>query len=621
MARSTREPLRARRTSAGQLLVWIMLALLIVGLAGFSITNFGGGVTSIGKVGQRSISTNEYFTTLRAELNAFSAQVGQPVGFAQAQTLGLDRMVLQRLAGEAALDNEADRVGVSAGDERVVRELHGLAAFRNAQGAFDTQVYRLVLDQNGLRPAEFEERLRRDLGRTLLRGAVGNGFGAPAGLVDPIFAFYAERRGYSLLRLTEADLPEPLPEPDEAMLRAHYEEHLLRFTRPEAKTIAYATLLPADVAATIEVAEEDLRRAYQSRIAEFVQPERRLVERLIYPDEAAAQAAMARIEAGEDFETLVADRGLTLVDVDMGDVSRADLGPAGEAVFALAEPGVAGPLPTDLGPALFRMNGVLPAQEITFEEAREALTAEYAADAARRAIADRRETLFDHLAGGATIEELVAEEGLTAGTVDYYPGVAAEIAGYEAFQAAAAGLTEGDYPELIELDDGGLAVIQQTGTLPAAALPFEEVRAEVAEHWRASELSRRLGERAVEIKSEVEAGANLGAYGILDVTPVTDRQGYVEGAPPALMQAVFTMEPGQVRVIEGPDFTAVLRLDSVSPADPSDPGMAALRESLAVQVEAGLAADAMALFTQGLLAEAGIFIDEAALAAVHAQMQ
>jgi peptidyl-prolyl cis-trans isomerase D len=38
-------------------------------------------------------------------------------------------------------------------------------------------------------------------------------------------------------------------------------------------------------------------------------PERRLVERLVYPDQAAADAARARLDAGESFETLVADRG------------------------------------------------------------------------------------------------------------------------------------------------------------------------------------------------------------------------------------------------------------------------------------------------------------------------
>ncbi len=42
------------------MVVWSLMGLLIVGLSGFSITNFGGGLTSVGRVGDREIETNTY---------------------------------------------------------------------------------------------------------------------------------------------------------------------------------------------------------------------------------------------------------------------------------------------------------------------------------------------------------------------------------------------------------------------------------------------------------------------------------------------------------------------------------------------------------------------------------
>ena len=614
-------PTKPKRKSAN-IFVWMILGLLFIGLAGFSVTNFGGGVTQVGRVGDRRIGVTDYANALRAELNALSAQVGRPVFLSQAQALGIDAQVRGQLVTRAALDNEAARIGISAGDARVAAEITQVPAFQGVNGRFDPETYRFTLDRSNLRVAEFEASLREDLARQVLQGAVAGGFATPATLTDTLFAYVAERRGFTLLRLLPADLPDPLPAPTGDQLRAHYDANLAAYTRPEARRIAYATLLPDDLAPGTQVDEATLRRLYDDRIAEFVQPERRLVERLVFADTAAAQAAKARLDLGEaTFEALAAERGLTLDDIDMGDVAEGDLGEAGAAVFALADPGVVGPFTSSLGPALFRMNGVLSAQEITFEEAQDDLRAEAAADAARRDIAGRRDDIDDLLAGGATIEELAPEAGMAAGQVDLTPDSDDRIAGYPAFRSAAAALGEGDFPVLADLEDGGLAALQLLAVLPPEPLPFADVADRVAEDWAQAETARALATRAEAIKADVEGGASLGAYGILDVTARIARDGFVEDAPPALMQAVFAMEPGQVRVIAAGDFVGLVRLDTIEAADPADPALAPLRSAIAVQAEQALAQDAFTLFTAALTAGGGIFFDEAALAAVHAQFQ
>lgn len=616
------DPEAPRKPRKGaNVLVWIMLAMLVVSLGGFSITNFGGGVARIGSVGDREITVNAYATALRSEINAVSAQVKQNVSIAQAQAFGIDAQVRQQLVSNAALDNEAERIGLSAGDARVAREITAIPAFQGSNGAFDASTYRFTLDRTGLSVADFERQMRDDLGRTLLTGAVAGGFASPATLTDTLFAYVAERRGFTVLRLAEADLPSPLPAPTPEQIKAYYDENAAEFTRPEARRITYVALMPADLAAGMVVEEATVRALYGDRIAEFVQPERRLVERLVFPDDAAAAAAKVRLDAGESFDTLVTDRGLTLADVDMGDVAKADLGAAGDAVFAMTEPGITGPLPSALGPAMYRMNAILAAQEIPFEAAREALQAELAADAARRAIADRREAIDDALAGGATFEDLAKEQGMTLATLDLRPDSDAAMAGYPAFREAAMAAQPDDFPELIDLDDGGLAAVRLDEIIPPAPIPLTEAEPAVTAGWRAKALAAALAERATQIKSEVEGGANLASFGILDVTPRIARDGFIEGAPASLLAAVFEMRPGDLRVIEGPGYTALLRLDGVEPADPANAETAALRTAIAAQAEQALAQDALALYTQSLLAGAGIRLDEGAIAAVHAQFQ
>ena len=608
-----------RKRKGANVVVWVLMGLVIVGVSGFGVTNFGGGVTSIGSVGGREISTNEYARALQQETAALSAQVGQSIPFSQAQAFGLDARVRQQLVVKTALDAEAERLGLSVGDARVAEELTAMDAFKGPAGEFDRETYRFALERSNLSESEFETGLRDDLARTILQGAVVGGFVAPAPLTDTLYAYVAERRGLTLLRLTEQDLPAPPPDPTEAELQAHYDANIAEFTKAEAKRIVYAALLPEALAETMIVDEAELRKIYDERIADYVQPERRLVERLVFPDQAAAEAAKARLDAGETFDTIVADRGLTLDDIDLGDRSKAELGAAGDAVFALGEPGIVGPFNSDLGPALFRMNAILSAQEVTFEEARVDLRVEAQQEAARRAIADRVEEIDDQLAGGATLEDLAQGAGMTLGTFDFNADSDDLMAQYPAFRTVAAVIEEGDFPEVVTLDDGGLVAMRLDEIVAATPIPFAETLPAVTESWRATALAKALSARATEIKTAVEGGAPLGSFGILSVSPEVSRDSVIVGAPEGFMTSVFKMAEGELQVVEGAGFTGLVNLDSIRAATDEGDDAAALKGAIAAQGEQALAQDAFALVSGAIAAQAGLALNEAAINAVHAQ--
>lgn len=619
MAKTPTEDGKRPRGKAQEVAVWTLMAMLILGLGGFGVTNFSGGVSKIGSVGDIEITTDDYARALQTQVSTFSQQLGQPITTQQALTFGIDKQVIQSIITRAALDNEADRVGVSVGDDIVAAEIMKMDSFKGASGSFDREAYKFALDRNRLTEAEFETNLRRDISRELLQGAITGGFAAPAPMTDTLYAWVGERRGFSMLRLTEADLTSPIAEPTDADLKAHYNAHIDRFTKPEAKRITYASLLPEAIAKEQPVDEATLKKLYDDRIAEFVIPERRIVDRLVFPDQAAADAAKAKLDAGTTFEELVAERGLTLDAIDQGDVSKEDLGAAGEAVFATAEGGVAGPVASDLGPALYRVNGVLAAEETSFEAARESLAAEMQTDAARRAISDRVEEIDDLLAGGATLEDLGKTAGLALATLDYVPGQPGDeiIEGYAAFRTAAEAVQDGDFPEAIVLEDGGLVALQLDEIVPAAPIPFDEAKEKVAEDWRKEAVAKALSARAAEIRTSIEGGANIGTFGIVDVTPETARSGFIADAPETLLTDVFKLAEGAVQVVEAESFTAVVQLDKILPAATEGEDATALKDSLEAQAQQAIAQDAFAAFTAALTAEAGITLDQSAINAVH----
>jgi peptidyl-prolyl cis-trans isomerase D len=606
---------------ASNFFVWAILALLIVALAGFGATNFGGGVQSVGRVGETEIDVNRYARELQQEMRALAAEQGRTVPLTEAQAVGVPQAVLGRIVGLAALEDEAALRGLSVGDETVSAQILEIPAFQGVDGAFDREAYGFVLEQSGLSVAEFEERVRVETAANLVQTAVASGVAFPPVFTDRLYAFARETRDVTWARLGPEDLETIVPEPSDAQIVQFHGENPELFTAPETRAITFAWLTPDMMLDTIAPDEEALRRVYQERIADFVQPERRLVERLVFVDEAAAAAAKARIDAGEvDFEALVAERGLSLGDVDLGDVAEADLGAAGEAVFALEGPGVAGPLPSALGPALFRVNAILAPREVSFEEAREDLLPEVQMDRARRAIQDMIDDLDDRLAGGATVEDLAEETELELGQIDFAAGTTEGIAAYESFREAALAAEEGDFPEIVEIPEGGVFALRLDELRAPALRPLEEVRDEVAAAWQAQEAARLMADEAEAVAESLRAGREMAAVRLpLGMERALARDAFVEGTPGGFVTEVFVMTEGEIRVVGDETGAWIIRLDKVTPADQASAEAQALKGLLAQQAAQEVSADLLEAFTQALTAQKGIEINQAAVNAVHAQ--
>lgn len=600
----------------------VLLMLLVLGLGGFGITNFGGSIRAVATVGGAEIGVTEYARAVEAQMRSFEERTGQRLSFQQARLLGADRAALMQLIAQAAFEDEVAELGISAGDANVSRDIQESGAFRNVAGEFDRQTYELALKQANLGVDEFEAKVRSDIAEGLLRRAVSTGFGPSSVHTDTLFNYIRETRDVTWARLTAADLETPVAAPDETQVAAYHTDNPEAFTRPETKVIRYAWLTPEMLVGKITVEDAQLRTLYESRIDEFVRPERRLVERLVFADEAEAQAAKARIDSGEaSFDDLVAERGLALDDVDLGDVPAGDLGAAGDAVFAMTEPGVAGPLASELGPALFRMNGILAAEETTFEEARTDLAEEAAADRARRMILDSVPQIEDLLAGGADMAGLAERTDLEEGRIEWNEEVFEGIAAYAAFRSAAAAAQQGDFPKITDLDDGGIVVLGVDEVLPAALRPLDEVREAVVAAWTRDAEQAALTARAEDLAAAIRGGREMAALGLdLETRRKLDRVGFVEGTPPDFTRTVFEMAPDELRVLAADGDAWVVRLDAVTPPDPTTEEAVAARAAFTLQSEREMAGSVTAAFTQALVDEAGVEVDQAALNAVHAQL-
>ena len=603
--------------------VWILMGLLFVGLAGFGAINVSGTTRTLATVGDATVSVDDYARALQQEQRAIQAQSGRSIPLSQLISMGVDRGVLSGLVASAALDNELGELGLSVGDKVLLKEITQISAFQGSDGSFSRDNYRFALDNAGLSEADFEEDMRSETARTLLQGAITGGTRMPAVLGETLTDYIGARRSFAYVRLSENDVILTAVEPTEDELKTFYETHIEDFTLPETKVITYVALRPDALVDEVEVDETALRALYEERDAEFNVPERRLVEQLVFPNEDAAATAKAQLDVGgTTFETLVEERELTLSDIDMGDVAIDTLGAAGDAVFAAEVGDVVGPLPSEFGPALYRVNGVLEANFTSFEDALPTLREELALDRARRVIETRSEGIDDALAGGATLEELANEEnGMVLGQLNWTADTTDDIAAYDTFRNAAEAVTVEDFPAVDYLEDGSLFALRLDEVLAPRPQPFEDARTAVTEAFKGDRIAKALAEQADQIKAATEA--NDGQFPedreVVEQTGLT-RTAYLDQTPVDLLNQVFEMEVGEVRVVSDAEGTVVVRLDETLPPDDGN-DMQFLTQALNEQLNQSLSNEIFQIYLQAVQSRARPQVNQQAVNSVHATFQ
>ena len=599
--------------------VWVILLFVFVGLGGYGVVNFSRGVTHIGQVGDTPISVTRYFAELNRALT--DPQSGQAIPVSMARQFGVDREVLGNLVNEVSAEHAASELGLSVGDVNVAEAIKADASFAGLSQSFDRAVYVDRIKRWGYTEAEYEAEVRAELARQLLERAVMAGSVLPEDYSQEIYNFIGERRAFTWAKVTAEQLDAPVAAPTDDQIKAWYDANPADFTLPETKRIEYVVLKPEDVAGSIPPDEDKLRAFYESRIDEYVVPERRLVERLIFSSSEAADAAMAELTSGaKTFDDLVEARNLTLDDVDLGEQTLESLGPAGEAIFALTEPGVAGPVDNDLGAAIYRMNAILAPSEITFDEVKADLQQEYAIDQARVQIRGQMEAVDDELAAGATLAEVAESENLEHGQIDFVPGMGEGMAAYKAFADAAAEVTADSYPTVQALDDGGLFALSLVEIIPPTLQPLEDVRAQVIDAWTADATLKAVTALAEAKISALKAGETAEVLGLtLIAEDPVQRDHFFEDLPEGAVAEVFKLgadEMTHVESVSGAPVSVILQVTEILPPDPDDAELLARKVAFEENARQGLELDLLQSWNAALQRQATVQVDQTTIDAV-----
>jgi peptidyl-prolyl cis-trans isomerase D len=613
-----------RTSKKNQPFVYGLMGLLALGLVGVASGGVGGArVNSIGSVGEEPIPVTSYAQSLRNTVQNISRQIGRQVTAQEVVNYGLQAEALENVASSAALSNEASRLGLSVGDALVAKAIVAAPAFSSIDGKFDKEAYKFALERSGLNTKEYELQTRKAIARGLIEGAISSGAKTPNSHALTLIKHAREERSFEWANIDTASLTMRATNPNELQLTTYYNDNPKSYTTLLTRKITYVMLSPEMLAGAVNIPEGSIEEDYDNQPDRFNKPARRTVDRIIFETINLAEVAKNQIaEKVTTFEQLVISRGLTIEDIDLGNIQQGQLSSnVDKLLFESKETGIYGPVETDLGPALFRINAVTLAQNTKYSDAREELTAEFVGEESRRLIGEMVTDIDDLLAQGLTLEEIAKETDMTLKTISINANSEEGIAAYDDFRIEAFSAIKGGYPELRELSDGGIFALRLDKLIQPSLRPFKDVRQKVAQDWAVSEDEKSLVALVADITKKLDNGASFETLElkVFKVKSVA-RNAYIDGVPITLIKDVFASGIDKTNHAKAGNSIVIARLNKIIPFDETSDIGKNLLSQVRLQLSNQVTGDLLRLFASALKIRDGVSLNQVAVNQINTQI-
>ena len=615
----------------GKTIMAVVMGVLIVSFGVWGIADIfkGFGQSTLAKVGGTEISAEQFRQIYTDKLQQLGRQLGRPLTSEQARAFGLDRQVLQQTLAEAALDEEARRMGLGQSDAEVMRSIYSDPNFRGLNGQFDPARFQSLIRQFGYTEQRYLAEQRRVGLRRQIAGTISAGLEPPKSLIDALIRFQNEQRSIEYIKLDAAQagtIDPPSPE----TLAAYFDDHKTQFRAPEYRKISFVAITPEEIGKWTEVSDEDARKVFEQRRDRLGTPEKREVSQIVFPNAEEALAARGRLTSGTSFDDLAKERNLNMADVDLGLIAKsAILDPAvAEAAFSMPSGEVSQPVQGRFGVALVKVGKIEPGTTPTYEGLAAEIKKDLATERARAKVAELHNKMEDERGGGAGVVEAAQKLGIAPVTIE-----AVDRSGRTPDGQPVANIPRGldvvsqafNSDVGVENDpiqfNGGYVWYDVLGITPSRERNLDEVKDQVEARWREDQIATKLRAKATEIVQKLENGGKLADVAASLGVKVETATGFRRDAslpdvPSAVITAAFRTPKdgvGQTPGTGGSQWVVFRVTDvTVPPIDMASQEVKNLKDTL----QRGLTDEQIAQYVTKIESELGTSINQAAFGQV-----
>lgn len=501
------------------------IAIAILALIGVPFLFFGINYNFIGtnfaaKVDGEEISVGFFEQQYRSELT----ERPELADANDAQLQQLRRGILERLIRDQLVRSYLTENGYRVGNKQLTDLIQREPEFQ-VDGKFDRAAYVEYLAIRGREPREFEESQRAFMREYQLRSSIM----ASAVVTPSEYRRYlnlaAEQRLVSLATLNEEAVSGEI-EVSEEDIQAFYDDNPTLYQLPETADVEFIQIRRDELAQQVEVDEETLAAYYEDNKFRYLQDEQRQARHILIlfdDDEAAAltktEDILMRVRSGDSFEALAGefsmDGGTSAQGGDLGVLTETQLPDAlGAAIFSMQEGDLEGPVRSDFGFHIVRLDDILERGPLALDQVRGELLTELRDREAESLYIDLERRLSDALFDLTDMQAIAAAVGVEIGTIEDFGRTGGEPFGSN--QAAIdavfddAVLNGGQLSEVIEIDVNGAAVFRVSQHNPATRQALEDVRNDIDAVLRSQKADQILIERAEQILAAIAAGEDFG---------------------------------------------------------------------------------------------------------------
>ncbi len=563
--------LQTMRNNAQGIIAKIIVGFIIIVFALWgveSIVNLGGGERPVATVGDYEITRVQVQQKVAEQKNQLRRQFGDQYDEGLFNEKFLEQSAVEQLINERVAQTQADKLDLYASTSEIDQMIINTPAFQTA-GEFDKEQFQLVLRMNGYSVAQYRAMLADSVRQNQVRAAF------MLSTIDTPFemqlrqALENEQRTFAYATVNASDFTDVVEVSDED-IQAYYDENVSRFLTPERARIRYVLLSREMIQDGQEVTDEDLEIAYSDYVADLSANEQRESAHILFLTEdrseaeaiELAEAARVRLDNGESFAAVAADVSEDGGSADMG--GSLGINPRGafdpafdEALFALEEGDVSGPVVTEFGVHLIKAVSVEAVDTPALADVRDELVDVVKAEKAGFLFAERSQELANSAFSAETIEELAENSGLTVLESDYFT------------QTAGTGIAEADqirrtaFDENMKLDRelSDLVEVEQ-GSLVFVVDDYQDARAKPLEEVRAQVVAALTSQKSLELASD-KAEQMLSGDVSVDWTEVTTTLRQATEAPRAAQQKAFALAEGESDIVSSPAGYTLVKVNSV----------------------------------------------------------